>query len=183
VTGLRFSEAMRLEKRDFDWDNRIGIVRSSKSKKSYARPIFITEEVKEYLEALTKKYEKDDDDLLFDRSIKFFSQPHKVRVTEYLKKMGIDLKMSGLRDSYATLFDRYSLEVNSDIDIESLTAGHSPEIRNRHYHQIKTRFEEIFDKKELFKEEYEYVILLRKQYDKIMKKLLKDSKIPPVKIL
>jgi len=180
VTGLRFSEAMRLQVRDFDFENRIGIVRSSKSKKSSARPIFFTEQVRDYLVALIKKYNKKDDDLLFDRNIRFFSQPHKVRVTEFLKKLGIELKVSGLRDSYATLFDKYNLKI--DIDVESITAGHSAEIRNRHYHQINIRLEEIFDNRELFKDEYEYVILLREQYDRIMKKVLKDSKILPIKL-
>jgi len=180
ITGLRFSEAMRLQVKDFDFKNRIGIVRSSKSKKSYVRPIFITPAVKEYLEALIKKYDKKTKDLLFDRSIRFFKHPHKVRVTEYLAKLGIDLKMSGLRDSYATLFDKYTLK--TDIDVESITAGHSAKIRNRHYHQINIRLEEIFDNREFFKEEYEYVILLRKRYDKIMEKFIKDSKIPPVQL-
>jgi len=180
VTGLRYSEAMRLQVKDFDFENRIAIVRSSKSKKNYARPIFFTEQVRDYLIALIKKYNKKPEDLLFDRDIRFFYQPHKVRITQLLREVGIELNVSGLRDSYATLFEKYSLQTG--LDIESLTAGHSAEIRSRHYNQVKTRFEEIFDNREEFEEEYEFVIQLRNEYDRVMKKMLKDSKIPPVQL-
>jgi len=182
VTGLRYSEVMRLQVKDFDFENRIGIVRRVKAKKGYARPIFITEAVRDYLIALIKKYNKKPDDLLFDRSIRFFKQPHKVRITEKLKKIGIELNVSGLRDSYATLKEHYRYNVEVIHDLESLTAGHSAKIRDRHYNQIKTRFEEIFDNRELYFEEYEFVKWLRNADDVIIRHALKNVKIPPVQL-
>lgn len=158
TTGLRTSEALRLKVGDIDFENRIVLVRSEITKRDYSRIVYITEEVAKYLkDNVVEKYNKNQNDYLFSPSIPAFREPSKSRITQRLKRTGIDFNMESLRKFYVTMTrnpPKESFELlrtNKVLDnLESLTAGHKTlQIVESHYDYTKISVEEILKKAKL----------------------------------
>ncbi|WP_240912234.1 site-specific integrase [Thermococcus sp. GR7] len=158
TTGLRTSEALRLKVGDIDFGNRVVLVRSEITKKNYSRIVYITEEVARYLkDNVVGKYNKSPNDYLFSPNISGFKESSKGRVTQRLKRIGIDFNMKSLRKFYVTMTRNPPkeafelLKTNKALDsLEFLTAGHKTlQIVESHYDYTKTSVEEILKKAKL----------------------------------
>ena len=172
TTGLRTSEALRLKVGDIDFGNRIVLVRSEITKKNYSRVVYITEEVASYLkDTVVEKYNKGSNDYLFSPNISVFKESSKGRVTQRLKRTGIDFNMKSLRKFYVTMIrnpPKEALELlrtNKALDsLEFLTAGHKTlQIVESHYDYTKTSVEEILKKAKLL----DRLLAQRNTYDAV----------------
>ncbi len=170
TTGLRTSEALRLKVGDIDFGNRIVLVRFEITKRNYSRIVYITKEVANYLKnTVVEKYNKSSNDYLFSPNIQGFRESSKGRVTQRLKRAGIDFNMKSLRKFYVTMTrnpPKEALELlrtNKALDsLEFLTAGHKTlEIVESHYDYTKTSVDEILKKAKLL----DRLLTMREIYD------------------
>jgi len=173
TTGLRISEALRLKVGDIDFENKIILVRSEITKKDYSRVVYVTEEVARYLRDIVAKYNKNPNDHLFSPDMPGFKEPSKGRITQRLKRAGINFKMKSLRKFYVTMTRNppkkafETLKTNKVLEsLEFLTAGHKTlQIVESHYDYTQTSVEEILKKAKLL----DRLLAKREVYDVIFK--------------